>query len=108
MPENSDSLLESLSNPQNDLFLTLHPKIETPQQPPSVELQMRFSPNLFDSSSVNSDLSLPAGSSILSMDLFNTIDFDRLSSNPSTLTTLTRTFHRPRPMPGTSNYEYAC
>ena len=104
MSDNTDALLESLSNPHNHSFLTLHPKIETPQQPPSVETQMRLSPNLFDPSSINSDL--PSQSSVLSMDLFNTIDFDRLPSNFSPLPNLTRTFHRPRPLPGTKTISF--
>jgi len=99
MPENTDAFLESLSY-SNNSFLTLHPKIETPQQPPSVELQMRVSPNLFDNSLQNQDS--PPKPSVLSMDLFNSIDFDKLSSLTSNHdlpqnSNLTRTFNRPRP-----------
>jgi hypothetical protein len=100
IPDNTDALLESLLNNNGNSFLTLHPRIETPQQPPSVELQMRVSPNLFDNSSQYQDS--PPKPSVLSMDLFNSIDFDKLPSltpnhdlpqQPS----LPRTFHRPRP-----------
>jgi hypothetical protein len=78
----------------------LHPRIETPQQPPSVELQMRVSPNLFDQSSLNQES--PPKPSFLSMDLFNSIDFDKLPSLASNhelpqRSNLARTFHRPRP-----------
>ncbi|CAF0798359.1 unnamed protein product [Rotaria sp. Silwood1] len=99
--ENTDALLESLMNNNVNSFLTLHPKIETPQQPPSVELQMRVSPNLFDNSLQNQEsLSKP---SVLSMDLFNSIDFDKLPSlnsnhNHSQYADITPTFHRPRPI----------
>lgn len=79
----------------------MHPKIETPQQPPSVELQMRASPNLFENTTQNQEtLSKP---SILSMDLFNSIDFDKLPSlnsshhNQTQYSTLPQTYHRPRP-----------
>ena len=100
MPENTDALLESLSHTNTNSFLTLHPRIEAPQQPPSVESQMRLSPNLFDSSAQNQ--ASPPKPSILSMDLFNTIDFEKLpSSTPHhdqpPIQTLTRTFNRPRP-----------
>ncbi|CAF1193302.1 unnamed protein product [Rotaria magnacalcarata] len=102
IPENTDALIESLLNNNINSFLTLHPKIETPQQPPSVELQMRASPNLFDNASQNQE-AIPKPS-VLSMDLFNSIDFDKLPSlnpnlnhspqNPN----LTPTYHRPRPI----------
>lgn len=100
IPENTEALLESLSTNHGNSFLTLHPNIEIPQLPPSVELQMRTSPNLFDNSSHNQDS--PPKTSFLSMDLFNTIDFDKLpSSIPNhdlpQHPTITRTFHRPRP-----------
>jgi len=100
LSENTDALLESLLNSNDNSFLTLHPKIETPQQPPSVELQMRVSPNLFDNSSQNQDS--PPKPSVLSMDLFNSIDFDKLPSLNSNhdlpqQSNRTRTFHRPRP-----------
>ncbi|CAF0836744.1 unnamed protein product [Rotaria sordida] len=100
--ENTDALLESLMNTNVNSFLTVHPKIETPQQPPSVELQMRLSPNLFDNSLQNQESSL-SKPSVLSMDLFNSIDFDRLPSlnsnyNHSQHTNITPTFHRPRPI----------
>jgi len=99
--ENTDALFESLLNSNDNSFLTLHPKIETPQQPPSVELQMRVSPNLFDNSSQNQE-SPPPKPSVLSMDLFNSIDFDKLSTltsnhDLSQQSNRTRTFHRPRP-----------
>ena len=98
--EDTDALLESLSNNNVTSFLTIHPKDETAQQPPSVESQMRASPNLFDSPSQNQVPSLKP--SILSMDLFNSIDFDKLPSlNPNhsvpQCPKLTRTFYRPRP-----------
>jgi len=100
MSENTDVLLESLLNSNDNSFLTLHPKIETPQQPPSVELQMRVSPNLFDNSLQNQES--PPKPSVLSMDLFNSIDFDKLPSlTPNhdlpQRPILPRTFHRPRP-----------
>jgi hypothetical protein len=62
---------------------------------------MRVSPNLFDYSSLHQE-PLPKPS-ILSMDLFNSIDFDKLPTltpnhDQSQVTTpVTRTFHRPRP-----------
>ncbi|CAF1028490.1 unnamed protein product [Adineta steineri] len=101
IPENTDDLLESLSNNNTNSFLTLHPRIETPQQPPSVESQMRLSPNPLDNSLQNQNS--PPKSSFLSMDLFNTIDFDKLPSlisnnDRSQHSTGTRSFHRPRPM----------
>ena len=98
--EDTDALLESLSNNDANSFLTMHSKDETTQQPPSVDLQMRASPNIFDNPSQNQESSLKL--SILSMDLFNSIDFEKLSSlNPNhsvpQCPNLTRTFHRPRP-----------
>jgi hypothetical protein len=100
MPENTDALLESLSYSNNNSFLTLHPRIETPQQPPSVELQMRASPNLFDNLSLNQES--PPKPSILSMDLFNSIDFDKIPSlTPNhdlpQISNPPRNFNRPRP-----------
>jgi hypothetical protein len=101
MPENTDALLESLSHTNNNSFLTLHPRIETPQQPPSVELQMRVSPNIFDNLSQTQES--PPKPSILSMDLFNSIDFDKLPSltpphhDHPQIPNLVRTFNRPRP-----------
>jgi hypothetical protein len=61
---------------------------------------MRVSPNLFDNSSQNQDS--PPKPSVLSMDLFNSIDFDKLPSLNSNhdlpqQSNQTRTFHRPRP-----------
>lgn len=61
---------------------------------------MRVSPNLFDNTS-HCQLS-PPKPSILSMDLFNTIDFDKLASIAAhrdlpQATTQSRTFNRPRP-----------
>jgi hypothetical protein len=99
MPENTDALLESLSHTNNHSFLTLHPRIETPQQPPTVESQMRVSPNLFDNLSQNQES--PPKPSILSMDLFNSIDFDKLPSltphhDHSQIPNMTRTYNRPR------------
>ncbi|UJR26001.1 hypothetical protein I4U23_007347 [Adineta vaga] len=96
--ENTDALLESLSNSQTNSFLTIHPRIETPQQPPSVESQLRLSPSFVDNSTENQGS--PPKPSFLSMDIFNTIDFEKLSSsttNPEH-TTITRTFHHPRPI----------
>jgi len=102
IPENTEALLESLSTNHGNSFLMLNPKTETLQQPPSVELQMRVSPNLFDNSLHNQDS--PPKPSFLSMDLFNSIDFEKLISpipnhDPiqHTPATLTRTFNRPRP-----------
>lgn len=101
MSENTDALLESLSLNHHNSFLTLHPKIETPQQqPPSVELQMRSSPNLFENTFQHSDS--PPKPSILSMDLFNSIDFDKLPTvishqELSQPRTIPQTFNRPRP-----------
>jgi len=100
LSDNTDALLESLSLNNPHSFLTLHPKIETPQQPPSVELQMRASPNLFENTFQHSDS--PPKPSILSMDLFNSIDFDKLPAvishqESSQSRTLTQTFNRPRP-----------
>ncbi|CAF2743451.1 unnamed protein product [Rotaria sp. Silwood2] len=99
--ENTDAFIESLMNNNVNSFLTLHPKIETPQQPPSVELQMRVSPNIFDNSLQNQESS--SKPSVLSMDLFNSIDFDKLPSlnsnhNHSQYSNITPTFQRPRPI----------
>lgn len=93
--------MESLSyNTNSNSFLTLHPRVETPQQPPSVELQMRVSPNLFDNSLQNQES--PPKPSFLSMDLFNSIDFEKLPSlasnhDRSQPSVVTQTFSRPRP-----------
>ncbi len=61
---------------------------------------MRVSPNLFDNLSQNQDS--PPKPSILSMDLFNSIDFDKLPSLTSNhdvhqFPNVTHTFNRPRP-----------
>lgn len=85
--ENTDDLLESLSNQRLDSFMKTHQKLESSQQPPTVELQMRLSPNPLDSAFTSEETSNKT--SILSMDLFNSIDFEKLStsnlgSNPTT------------------------
>lgn len=100
IPENTDAFLESLSTNNTHSFQIFHPGNEPSQQPPSVESQMRVSPNLFDSS-FPSQLS-PPKPSILSMDLFNTIDFDKLSSitphrDLPQVSNQPQTFNRPRP-----------
>lgn len=100
MPETTDALLESLSMNNTHSYQIFHPRVESFQQPPSVESQMRVSPNLFDNSPQNQPS--PPKPSVLSMDLFNTIDFDKLSSStphrdvPQT-SGVTQTFNRPRP-----------
>ncbi|CAF0768313.1 unnamed protein product [Adineta ricciae] len=96
--DNTDALLESLSNNHPIQFTIAQPRVETPQQPPTVEFQMCVSPNTVDDSVENQ--ASPPKPSFLSMDIFNTIDFDKLPSSTShpEHTTLTQTFHRPRPM----------
>jgi hypothetical protein len=68
---------------------------------------MRVSPNLFDYSLQNQES--PPKPSILSMDLFNSIDFDKLPSlTPNhdlpQQSTGTRTFNRPRPSKKINNF----
>jgi hypothetical protein len=100
MSENTNALLESLANPRHDSFLMLHSRVDTSQQPSSVKQQTRLSPNLNEFSLYHQDS--PPKSSILSMDLFNSIDFDKLPTNitESNVSTahanITRTFHRPK------------
>ena len=108
MSENTDALLESLSTSNTHSFQIFHPRVEPTQQPPSVESQMRVSPNLFDNSPQTQPS--PPKPSVLSMDLFNTIDFEKLSSltphrDIPQITSPTRTFSRPRP---SKKHEYYC
>ncbi|CAF0819313.1 unnamed protein product [Didymodactylos carnosus] len=103
-----EDLLESLLK-GNDSFISAHPRLPDAenQKPPSVELQMRASPNPLEKESLNENAStnksnLSNHSQFLSMDLLNGIDFEKLNTTCDKHSRLPTNVSRSRPQPTNS------